>query len=375
MKYWRGYLVAAIFGALTWGLAEFAKRYWELVDMVYPYVTRLVQNYLVDWSAAVDFCLWQLLLVVAGVLILASIVLMVIFKWNPIQWFGWILAAAGIVVFLNTAIFGLNDYAGSIARDIRLDVVDCTVSEMEDAAEFYRDKANELAESVSRNPDGTLNYPDFQVLAVKAAEGFEKQTYERFNAVFAGSTQPVKVLGWESVFSGKGITGLTIGITGESAVNPETPTVALPFVMCREMAKRMCISNDQDAAFAAFMACDANSAEEFRYAAYFMAYRYCYQALSDMQTPSAQSAAANLTRGENSKLKKDLESYNSSFAADRDDNYALEDTEGAQYHNVADMLVSWHIQEYILPSIEEEKVLFDPMDETQVDLTGLPNVD
>ena len=121
--------------------------------------------------------------------------------------------------------------------------MDCTVSELEDAAEFYRDKANELAESVSRNPDGTLNYPDFQVLAVKAAEGFENQTYERFNAVFAGSTQPVKVLGWESVFSGKGITGVTIGITGESAVNPETPAVALPFVMCREMAKRMCISN------------------------------------------------------------------------------------------------------------------------------------
>lgn len=374
MKYWRGYLVAAIFGVLTWGLAEFAKRYWELVDMVYPYVSRLIQEYLVQWSAGAGFCLWQILLIAAGVLVLASIVLMVIFKWNPIQWFGWILAAAGIVVFLNTAIFGLNDYAGSIARDIRLDVVDYNLNELEEAAEFYRDNANTLASTVSRNGDDSLKYPQFRVLAEQAGEGFYKQTYENFRSVFAGSTVPVKELGWEKFFSGRGITGLTVGITGEAAVNPQTPAVALPFVMCREMAKRICMTNDQDAAFAAFMACDANTAPEFRYAAYFMAYRYCYNAISDMETATAQSAAAKLAMGENALLKKDLAEYNASFAATRDDNYAQQDTEGALHHDVTDLLVSWHIQEYVLPTLVEEEVLFDPMDENQVDLTGLPNV-
>ncbi len=375
MKYWRGYLVAAIFAAMSWGLAEFAKAHWELVDMVYPYVTRLIQNYLVEWNGSISICLWQILLMTAGVLLLASIVLMVVFKWNPIQWFGWVTAAVGIVVFLNTALFGLNNYAGPISQDLRLEVNEYTLSELETAATFYRDEANSLATKVSRNNDGTLNYPSFELLSQQAAEGFKTQTYERFNPVFAGSTVPVKVLTWEGFFTSRGITGVTVGITGEAAVNPQTPAMAMPFVMCREMAKRMCITNEQDAAFAAFMACDANTSPEFRYAAYFMAYRYCYEALQSLETAAAQTVAAKLAQGENGMLSRDLEEYNSSFAATRDDNFMTEeDTGDAKRSNVVDLLVNWHIQEYILPSMMEEEVIFDPLDESQVDLSGLPNV-
>ena len=64
MKYWRGYLVAAIFAACTWGLVQFAQSHWELVDMVYPYVIRTLQGILAEWSGSVDFLLWQLLAVV-----------------------------------------------------------------------------------------------------------------------------------------------------------------------------------------------------------------------------------------------------------------------------------------------------------------------
>ena len=376
MKYWRGYLVGAIFAAMTWGLVEFAKSHWELVDMVYPYVTRLIQNYLVEWSSGISICLWQLLLMAAGVLLLASIVLMIILKWNPIQWFGWVVAAAAIAAFLNTALVGLNNYAGPIAQDIRLNVTDYNLAELEAAGTFYRDKANELSQQVARNPDGTVKYPEFQVLAQQAGEGFETQTYDRFNSVFAGSTAPVKELGWDDLFAGRGITGITVGITGEAAANPQTPAVALPFVMCREMAKRMCITDPQDAAFAAFLACDANTAVEFQYSGYLMAYRYCYETVNSLDTATARSSAIRLAQGENSRVKADLEAYNASFAALKNDNYATEeDTTGAQRSHVVDLLVSWHIQEYVLPQMVEDEVLFDPLDETQVDMTGLPHVE
>lgn len=375
MKYWRGYLVGAIFAGMTWGLAEFAKSHWELVDMVYPYVTRLIQNYLVEWNAGIGICLWQLLVMAAGVLLLASIVLMVIFKWNPVQWFGWVVAAACIAVFLNTALVGLNDYSGPVAQDIRLNVTEYTLSELEAAGTFYRDQANELSGQVQREADGTMKAADFDLLATQAAEGFENQTYERFYSVFAGSTAPVKELGWENLFAKRGVTGITVGITGEAAVNPQTPAMAMPFVMCREMAKRMCITNDQDAAFAAFLACDANTSAAFRYTGYLMAYRYCYNAVSGLDNANAQMAAARLSQGENNQVKKDLAAYNSSFAALKDDNFITEeDTTGAKRSHVVDLLVSWHIQEYVLPTMEEEKVIFDPLDENQVDLSGLPHV-
>ena len=43
----------------------------------------------------------------------------------------------------------------------------------------------------------------------------------------------------------------------------------------------------------------------------------------------------------------------------------------ASYGQVCDLLVSWHIQTVVLPSIAVEESLFDPYDETQVDLSGI----
>ena len=58
----------------------------------------------------------------------------------------------------------------------------------------------------------------------------------------------------ESIFDGIGIgLGFTFALTGEAAVNPQAPDVSLPFTMCHEMAHRMCIANERDANFAAYL--------------------------------------------------------------------------------------------------------------------------
>ena len=377
MKYWRGYLVAALVGAFCWGLIEFAQSHWMLVDMIYPYMTRMIQDYLANWSAGVPFCLWQLMLIILVVVGLATVVMMILWKWNPIQWFGWVLAAASIVMFLNVAICGLNDYAGPLSQDVRLDVTDYTVTELETAAAFYQTQANQLAGEAPRDEAGNLILPEIQQLSEIAAEGFRLQTYEHYNPIFAGSTAPVKELSWSGLFNARGITGVTVYITGEAAVNPQTPAMAMPFAVCRQMAQRMCITHRQDAAFAAFLACDANPDPAFRYSAYFMAYRYCHAALLSMDTAAAQQAAVKLTGGESELLKQDMVAYGGSFASKSDEQYIQSlnkrSEDAPEQSNLVDLLVSWHIQEYVLPLEAEEVILFDPMDESQVGLTGLPN--
>ena len=82
MKYWRGYLTAAIFGFFSWALMEFAKSHDKLIDMIYPYVTRMIQTFLADWSAGTEQLLWQAILLVLVVVVLASIVLMIAMRWN-----------------------------------------------------------------------------------------------------------------------------------------------------------------------------------------------------------------------------------------------------------------------------------------------------
>ena len=106
MKYWRGYLTAFIFAVITWALLQFGQNFTGLVDMVYPYVIRTLQNMLAQWSGGVDFVLWQVLVVALAVLALASVVLMIVLKWNPVQWAGWVLAAVSVVAGMaDTFIF------------------------------------------------------------------------------------------------------------------------------------------------------------------------------------------------------------------------------------------------------------------------------
>ena len=387
MKYLRGYLVAAIFGAIAWVLMQFGQRYTELVDMVYPYVIRTVQTFLAEWTGGVDFCVWQLLAVALGALILASVVLMVVLKWNPIQWAGWVLAVFAGIYMLHTMAWGLNYYAGDLADDLRMDVGQYNLEELTEAAEYYRDKANDLAEQVTRDSSGNVNFSEFDMLAEMAGEGFQTLVYDHSYPIFAGSTLPVKQLGWADMYSAMGITGVTFGLTGEAAVNPQIPPVSLPFTMCHEMAHRMCIAPERDANVAAFLACAFHEDVQFRYSGYFMAYRYCYNALSGVNTQSASAAAARVANGVSDLLQADLEEYNRFFSS-RKDNFATNvadtandtylkvsgDASGiASYGQVCDLLVNWHIQEVVIPSLTIDVNPFDPYDEKQVDLSGIVN--
>ena len=395
MKYWRGYVVAALFAAVAAGLMWFASAHRNLVDMIYPYVTRLVQTTLAEWSGGVDLCLWQVFLLLLGVGLIASIVVTIVLKWNFVQLVGWVLAAASLIFMLHTGIYGLNTYAGrldesgnhvGLADDIRLNIADFQTTGLVEATKYYRDQANLCAETLERDENGDAIFSSFEEMAVQAGEGFQKLVYEKSYSVFAGSTAPVKKLGWADWYTAMGITGVTMPLTGEAAVNPNIPAVALPFTMCHEMAHRMCIAVEQDANLAAFLACRENPDLEFRYSGYFMAYIYCYDALIRVGTSAANQAAKEMTTGINPQFRRDLEQYSSFYSknidqdasemADKMNDVYIKlsgDKRGTQsYSEVSVLLVSWHIQEIYLPEHKEEEQVFDPLDKNQVDISGMP---
>ena len=387
MKYWRGYLTAAIIGFFSWALMEFAKAHSALIDMVYPYVTRMLQDLMAEWSSGVAFCLWQFLAIAIVVGILTTVVLMIVLRWNPIQVVGWYTALASLLFFLHTACYGLNGYAGPIAEDIRLRITEYSLSELEEATVYFRDQANELASKIDRDSNGDPVYPEFAELATMAEAGFDSLVYDSNYSIFAGSTLPVKELGWADMYTSMGITGFTFSLTGEAAVNPQIPVASMPFTMCHEMAHRMCIATESDANLAAFLACRANPSVEYQYSAYYMAYRYCYNAIAGLGTEEAQTAAQRIKAGVSEDLYHDLTSYNNFFNQKKDekatelattvnDTYIKsqgDDRGVASYGAVCDLLVSWHIQTIVLPTKVVEDTKFDPFDESQVDLSGIVN--
>ena len=384
MKYWRGYIVAAALALLTFALTQFAASHTALVDMVYPYASRLIQDFLAGWSSAAPFCMWQVLAVTLAVVLLASIVAMVIMKWNFIQWLGWVLTGASLLWCAHTGIYGLNQYSSPLAEDIRLNmvVVGDSVTPLIHATTYFRDQANALAEQIQRDENGNIEAPTFAESANQAANGFQHLVYEDNYAVFAGVTTPVKELGWASVYTSMGISGVTMPLTGEAAVNPNTPAVALPFTICHEMAHRMCIAPERDANLAAFMACTANDDLLYQYSGYFMAFRYCYNSLASLSTSTAVNAANQIYAGIGDDLRRDLDSYRdyyaavinkdaSNFANSVNDAYiqASGDESGIKsYGEVTDLLLSWYWQEVYEPlhADDPEEDAFDPFDEDYV---------
>ena len=387
MKYLWGYVTAGILAAIAWILSRFGERFSTLVDMVYPYVMRTVQGFLAQWSGSVDFLLWQVLAVFLVVVIAALLVVFLILKKSPVTWLGWALAVCSLVYLLHTLVFGLSYYSGNLSDDIRLEVAQYTLDELADATEYYRDQANIMAEWVDRDGYGNVDFAEFEVLAEKAGAGFISLVYDHSYPVFAGSPQPVKKLGWADMYTSMGITGVTMGLTGEAAVNPQIPDVTLPFTMCHEMAHRMCIANERDANFAAFLACSVNPDVSFQYSAYFMAYRYCYSALAGINSKDSAAAVARISNGVSDKLRQDLTNYDTFFSSTRDQsatriadtaNDTYLKTSGVKsgigsYAQVCDLLVNWHIQTIVLPSVAVEESQFDPYDESQVDLSGIVN--
>ena len=382
MKYWRGYLAAAIFAAVAWGFVSFAKAHPVLVDMVYPYLTRIYISSVAGWSGGTTACIWQILLFLGIIAIIASVVLMIVFKWNFVQWLGWVLAFVFGVNMLTTVSYHLNAYTSPLADDIRMNVSDYTVSELNEATLYFRDQANLLSGTVRRNNEDAPVIADFNELAAVAHQGFDVLTYDKAMSVFASSPAPVKQLSMTGLFLSKGESGMTVALTGESAVNPKVPNAAMPFAICKEMSHRISIYTEADANFAAFLACINNPEPIYQYSGYLMAYYYCYQALLSIPTSAAQASAAKAEKGLNGLVKADIESvYKFYGEAESTANVQatanITDSEGentlitfSSYSDVADLFASWYIQEFILPVMEEEEENktpdFDPYDEVQV---------
>ena len=379
MRYWRGFLTAGILALITGGLMLIGDRFSLLVDMAYPYLTREVQVILAQWSSTVTFTLWQVLVVALILVLMMTVVLMIALKWNFFRWLGWVLAGASMLWLLHTGIYGLNYYAGPISEDVRLGSYEFTAEDLAEATIYFRDQANELAKQMPRDENGVLLYDDFETLADKAGSGFYQLTYKFSGSIFAGSTLPVKKLAWADLYTSMGITGVHMALTGEAAVNPQIPVMSLPFTMCHELAHRMCVATENDANFAAFLACLANEDIQFQYSAYYMAYRYCYSALYNAGTSETAAAAARIKLGENAHLQYDLRAYDKFFAGHRSELFSnvadlvnntyikvSGDQNGtASYGQVSIYLVNWYLEELVLP-FEEDDSGFDPMDKDYI---------
>ena len=342
--------LAGIFAVLT-GLLILAAVFLKVPFFtVYSEVSRWIVGVLAKITSIVPVPLWEIL----GLLLIALFIFTLvraIIRRRMVRWLTGVLLLVVILVFAFVAIWGLNYYAPPMAERLGLEEKQFSREELQEAAVYYRDRANELAPQIPRDENGQLLPWDFDDLAASAPAGYKVLSQDL--SLFDGSLVPPKKLVLTASLMGKtGYTGITLCLTGESCVSPTTYQVSQPFTMCHEMGHRMALAREDEANFAGFLACAANPRIEFRYSGYYNAFKYCYNSLYD----ESPNAAAEVWSGVCPELAADnnaaavhyeeLEDETASQVADTVYNGYLQSfsvEEGVKsYGEVTDLLILWY---------------------------------
>lgn len=357
MRIVRRFIFTAAFLAAAVLMIRAAKRYGDFLFMFYPGIMREVQAFLSEFSAKLDYLLWEraalIALCWAGITLLLDILL----QENLLRWVSGVTAVVALLLCAYVGLNGLNHYAPSVADGMRLEVQeDYTVEELKQAAIYYRFGAEQAATEVSRKADGSFHAAEFSTLAEQVDSGMKNMI--RTSYVFGGSTVAPKELGYLSKFD---IPSLYCCFTGECCINPNVEDLALPFVMSREISRRMSIARDDDAEFIGLLSCIASDSPDYRYSGYVMAYRFCMETLETLNSDDAQEIAA----GESALLRTDLE--NCTFQAEHSlgarwlpkvEGLDKKDEEKltVEAPDLASLLVSWQQRE--TTPVESDTVLF-----------------
>lgn len=378
MRNLRGIIIAAVFVALTILLRLLGDRFNVLMGMAYPFASKTYMEIVGTWVGKFDFCLWQIILVVFCVAVVASIGLMILNRWNFFRWLGWVLAPVSIVAFLFTLVWGLNYFNKPIHESMKLEVPDWSVTDLREATDYYLEQANQYSVSVHRDDNGDVILKDLDTLNEILSHSYDNLVWEY--SVFAGPRGPVKALGWGNLCSSLGCDGVTIGLTGEAAVNMNQYTATVPFTMCHEVAHLLAFAREDEANFAGFLACEYSHDMTFRYSGYLKAFLYCADTLYEVDVAQweevwekasqelrhdAQAMNAELARWEGKTMETAGQIYDTYLVT-----YGK--TEGVEtYSDVTGLLVAWYIDQY-RPDTEPETEPFDPTDYEEVFPTEPP---
>ncbi len=273
----------------------------QFPSFFFPAYQRLSQKWISMLAAVFSFqkiAIWDIGLFCLFVFLLIYTVLIIIRKKKFADWFSTVLLSVTILVFLAVNGWMLNHYGPKLDQQLELNIKQLyTIDELEEACEYYLTKAGEYADRIARDSQGHALTMDFYELAEMAGESYRK--LGQTNDAFKGSYKPVKklsIVGEYLMYNG--IVGMFMPITGEAGVPESVPPVPLAYTMAHEAAHRLGIASEQDANFAAFLACMSSDDDRFLYSGYYQAFSYLF---SSLYRADSDKAAELITKYENDK--------------------------------------------------------------------------
>ena len=350
-------LAVALVVACLLAQAVFARWGSNLMPYYRPF-SRSLMAVLATLASPAPFAVWD---IVAVVLVVGAVVSIVhrMHSGRPVLP---VLAGLCLVVSVAHALivggWALNHYAPPLSGELNLEVSSYTADELEAATRAYLEQAADLAPQVPRDEQGALARQEFFELAHIAGAAYGPLAREY--PIFQGPNVPVKaLLVWGEPLLYSGHTGIFFAATGEAGVPLNCSVADTPFIMCHEAAHRLGIASEQEANFAAYLACSASDDVRFCYAGSYSAFAYCFNALYRVDRERAlallddaatweNASGAALVWGDYVANARYYEAYDGPFekvGQQVNDHYlkSYGQQAGVQsYGLVVDYLIAWH---------------------------------
>ena len=352
----RRYIIAVILLAID-ALAMFL--FQRFPDFFFPVYRDLSKAWISLLSQIYSFtrvAVWDIAALLLAIITIVSLVIVIIKKKRFFGWLSHVLLAVSILVSIAVLGWMLDHYAPKLSEELSLNVKEYSYEELYESTEYYFDQAAQYAAKIQRDENGHALKQDFYEMAGLAGASYQKLAEEY--PIFKGSDKPVKklsVIGEYLMYNG--IVGMFMPISGEAGVPGSVPVVPLAFTMAHEAGHRLGLAAEEEANFAAFLACVNSEDVRFIYSGYYNAFSYCFSALYRMDSEEAielykskEELGYQLVKLDRSDTSAVYQKYDSPLQEVSDkvnDTYlkTFSQKEGIRsYGIVTDYLIAWHLE-------------------------------
>jgi hypothetical protein len=189
----------------------------------------------------------------------------------------------GIYLIFNIC-WGLNYNRQGVARQLGLQVAPYTVQDLDTLTTVLLHRLNTYAARV--NPAGRVELQSNRRLFEEGMAAYRQAQEELpFLALRHTSIKPSL---FSSIGHFFGFTGYYNPFTGEAQIKTSIPAFLKPFVVTHEIGHQLGYAKENEANFAAYLACRKSASAEFRYSVYYELYRYAIGELNHRDTVRAQ---------------------------------------------------------------------------------------
>lgn len=279
--------------AASLGFLLITARFPEWISTSYKHFSRFVIHAMGTLFAAAPFSVVEWLIYIAIVGVLAAIVVTIIRsiklkhalrRWAKLG--SCLLLAASIIFSMFAFCWAPNYRSAGLAYELGLEVRERSSDTLAAALAEIVYEMNEVVTELPADERGAVDWGGFDDQSNAARRAWQALAEE--NEFFADCaplwTKPVAA---SRALSHAGLTGIFLPFTGEANVNADCPDSGRIFTMAHETAHAMGCAAENEANFAALLACRASDDPLARYSGLLAAFSYCYNALCSVDREAA----------------------------------------------------------------------------------------